>query len=172
MKSWLQNADKTWLKWWDNPDCAGSIFVDELRQKHPAFTMRLASFLAGDITLDNGEQHSFLSSIANQVTMGKYPTQAQRRGFVKVYDQFRKRKRLGFVLKEETEEDRERRARASAKMVELATKHRLLFTKRTHKMFDDMTEYFQKKGTLSPGQLEYLRKVITQLPDKYLQDEQ
>lgn len=168
MVSWLNDHD---------PDCDALLtqfnasyadFVQLLHGLDSVFIKKLASFVVGDVTLDDGNEHTLLASIAEQINERHIPTPAQRGAFKTVYDNLLRSKAMGKPLQEENEEARQYRVAQSNALMGQALKWRDKFKgTRTQGIIDSMNQYYQAKGILTDGQLNFLRTVVlAQVPDE------
>lgn len=146
-------------------------FIEKLREKEPAFVKRLASFLAGDITFDDGEENEFLKSVAEQVTVKiRNPTPLQIEKFRKVYDLLLAKKSFSGTLHKETTEELEMLQMAAVKLVGIGCKRLHLFTPKTREIVTSMADQLSKKGSLSAKQVKFLRMIVEQLPPAMLEE--
>lgn len=157
--------------WWDEPPDFGADFATRLKAEDRVFVNKLAAFLEGDVTLDDGKQHTVLASIAKWVVEDeRLPTEKQRSAFKAIFDSLMEKKKAGDPLVEETPETKEKRKDAAEILLKLGTKYIEKFTMKTREIIVSMDTQFKKKGALSFKQVKYLRFIVEQLPPKLLEE--
>jgi len=159
--------------WGDRFGTTDDSFIEELTLKDKNFAKRLSGFLAGDVTMSDGSEHELLASIASQAVDDlKFPTERQRSAFKKVYESLLDKKRAGEEVRCETDSEKEKRAKSSAKLVRIARKHIHKWPgKKTGDIINSMASQFDKKGSLSKKQVSYLTWIVEQRPPKILLEE-
>ena len=165
--SWIQ-ADADWQRTWAAQPSESEDILDTLQELDARFVKALASVMSGDVLLEDGTQHPFLAEIVGAVEMGKIPSESQRSAFLRVFGFLRRQQEQGFPLHIESDADKADRANASKKLVSIAVAHLDLFNERTSGIVASMTQHFRKFGTLTIGQLSFLKKIIETIPEHML----
>lgn len=159
-----------WVKGWEETELDEGKFIEKLRVKEPVFIGKVASFVAGSVTLEDGTQHPLLQSIAQRVLASEIPTERQMKAFGSVFDTLMKKKTLGIALKVETEEDKRERELASTKLIAIASKNIRLFTPKTREIIKSMSDFHMARGYLTIKQMEFLKRMVEQLPSSVLSE--
>lgn len=168
--SWLENHDAdcaVLLSQFEDPDARHDHFVQLLHGLDAVFTKKLMSFLEGDVRMDDGQEHPFLKSVADQIGTHHLPTPSQRSAFKSIYDKLFRCKAMGLPLREETAEEKDYRKAMSRDLIAKALKWRDQFQgTRTKTVIDSMAAQYKERGMLTNNQIQYLKTVVlAQVPE-------
>ena len=140
-----------------------------LERESALFFRKFIRFSGGDVTLDSGEEHPLLQSIADQVIDKlRPPSIKQASSFCNIFDNLIKRKQRGLSLKLKTEEEKVKDSERAKKYLDIGLSHLERFTPKTHEVFYSMDRQFKDKSYLTEKQLNYLKSIIEELPDECL----